>query len=97
MVKEKRKRKEMNGDTRNRNRIQLNYSYSNIFVSEWSHVVNGNGECSNGEVLNGKRGKLSRRDDELIRLIGEHLISIGLEQSANALVKESGTGHHRQL
>ena len=59
----------------------------------FSHVVNGNGECSNGEVLNGKKGKLSRRDDELIRLIGQHLISIGLEQSAKVLVNESGNGH----
>ena len=59
-------------------------------------MVNGNGECSNGEVVNGKKGKLSRRDDELIRLIGQHLISIGLEQSAKVLVNESGNGmtHH---
>ena len=48
-----------------------------------SSVVNQN----NGQ--NGKQRKFSRRDEELIRLIGQHLVSLGLDQSAKALVKVS--------
>ena len=43
-----------------------------------------------GDKLNGRR-KFSKRDEELIRLIGQHLLSVGLENSARTLVKESDT------
>jgi len=56
-----------------------------------SSVVNQN----NGQ--NGKQRKFSRRDEELIRLIGQHLVSLGLDQSAKALVKESGTMFENRL
>lgn len=62
-------------------------------------MENGDKKCSsestNG-IQNGKR-KFSRRDEELIRLIGQHLVSLGLDQSAKALVKESGTMFENRL
>jgi len=61
-----------------------------------SKITNGKTNGTNGDVtgdgdkLNGRR-KFSKRDEELIRLIGQHLLSVGLENSARTLVKESDT------
>ena len=63
---------------------------------ESSKITNGKTNGTNGDVtgegdkLNGRR-KFSKRDEELIRLIGQHLLSVGLENSARTLVKESDT------
>ena len=57
-----------------------------------------NGEkLENGHQNGAKTRKFSRRDEELIRLIGQHLVSLGLDQSAQALVKESGTMFENRL
>ena len=57
-----------------------------------------NGEkLENGHQNGAAKRKFSRRDEELIRLIGQHLVSLGLDQSAQALVKESGTMFENRL
>lgn len=61
-----------------------------------SKITNGKTNGTNGDVtgdgdkLNSRR-KFSKRDEELVRLIGQHLLSVGLENSARTLVKESDT------
>ena len=54
-------------------------------------MENGDSATSNGQngSANQKARKFTRRDEELIRLIGQHLVSLGLDQSAKALVKVS--------
>lgn len=44
----------------------------------------------NGEHKKEKK-KMNKRDQELVRLIGQHLISMGLTKSANVLISETGT------
>ncbi|XP_028036038.1 WD repeat-containing protein 26 [Bombyx mandarina] len=46
-----------------------------------------NGEATNGEVPS---RTMAQTDQEIVRLIGQHLISIGLERSAALLMEESG-------
>ncbi|XP_050347026.1 WD repeat-containing protein 26 [Nymphalis io] len=55
--------------------------------------------CTNGAHLNGdaaRNGDLSpglrmgQTDQEIVRLIGQHLLSVGLERSASLLMEESG-------
>ncbi|KAJ2942535.1 hypothetical protein O0L34_g2002 [Tuta absoluta] len=49
--------------------------------------LNGNAP-QNGDLPPGLR--MSQTDQEIVRLIGQHLISIGLERSAAAVMEESG-------
>jgi len=55
---------------------------------------NGSGEAENGEI-NGETKELSsklvkRSDQDIVRLIGQHLRGLGLNQSADQLMEESG-------
>ncbi|XP_028170015.1 WD repeat-containing protein 26 [Ostrinia nubilalis] len=53
------------------------------------HHLNGDAAASNGDVQPpGLR--MSQTDQEIVRLIGQHLISVGLERSAALLMEESG-------
>ncbi|CAG9113663.1 unnamed protein product [Plutella xylostella] len=49
--------------------------------------LNGDAAPANGDV---SPGELSQTDQEIVRLIGQHLNSIGLERSAAFLMQESG-------
>ncbi|OWR49236.1 WD repeat-containing protein 26 [Danaus plexippus plexippus] len=55
--------------------------------------------CTNGAHLNGDAARngdlppglrMSQTDQEIVRLIGQHLLSVGLERSATLLMEESG-------
>ncbi|CAH0750013.1 unnamed protein product [Diatraea saccharalis] len=51
--------------------------------------INGDAPASNGDVQPpGLR--MSQTDQEIVRLIGQHLMSVGLERSAASLMEESG-------
>ncbi|XP_034827354.1 WD repeat-containing protein 26 isoform X1 [Maniola hyperantus] len=51
-----------------------------------------NGAHVNGEARNGDEPArlLGQTDQEIVRLIGQHLLSVGLERSASLLMEESG-------
>ncbi|KAJ0175387.1 hypothetical protein K1T71_008546 [Dendrolimus kikuchii] len=59
------------------------------------HQPNGaahhlNGDAPNGALPVSAPPTMTRTDQEIVRLIGQHLISIGLERSAALLMEESG-------
>ncbi|CAK1601434.1 unnamed protein product [Parnassius mnemosyne] len=53
------------------------------------HHLNGDASTQNGDLqLPGLQ--MSQTDQEIVRLIGQHLLSVGLERSAALLMEESG-------
>ncbi|XP_067943708.1 WD repeat-containing protein 26-like [Watersipora subatra] len=51
-----------------------------------------NGDCTASKVISAKKSNLqfSRKDQDIVRLVGQYLRSIGLEQTAKILIEESG-------
>ncbi|GAB6020534.1 WD repeat-containing protein 26 [Chamberlinius hualienensis] len=81
-----------NGCSQYNNRESLNPNNSNGYSVQngSSDNVDGGNEV-NGEVTNDSVMKIkSRSDQEIVRLIGQHLKMLGLNRTADQLVQESG-------